>query len=93
MQSSVSEGSPQFIKESMACNRPIVCTDVGDVKGIIKNIDGCFICRSNPIDVKEKIIQAMRFDETDARKIIMTLSNDLIAPRIVEIYRSVVLAP
>ncbi|MBK7380894.1 MAG: glycosyltransferase [Ignavibacteriales bacterium] len=40
---SFSEGSPQIIKEAMACNCPIVATDVGDIKEIIGDTEGCFL--------------------------------------------------
>lgn len=44
---SESEGSPTSIKEALACNLPIVSTDVGDVREIIGEIDGCEICDDN----------------------------------------------
>jgi glycosyltransferase involved in cell wall biosynthesis len=44
---SESEGSPTSIKEALACNIPVVSTDVGDVREIIGEIDGCEICEDN----------------------------------------------
>jgi glycosyltransferase involved in cell wall biosynthesis len=61
---SLSEGSPNFIKEAMACNRPIVSTDVGDVRDLVEGIPGCFISESNPKDVADKIKQALEFENS-----------------------------
>jgi glycosyltransferase involved in cell wall biosynthesis len=48
---SESEGSPTSVKEALACNLPIVSTDVGDVREIMGKIEGCEICDSNVPDL------------------------------------------
>ena len=44
---SLSEGSPQVVKEALACNCPIVSVDVGDVAWQTNGIDGCVIVPHN----------------------------------------------
>lgn len=56
---SFTEGSPQFVKEAVACGCPIVSTDVGDVKMVVDNIGNCFISTYNVEDVIEKLKQAI----------------------------------
>jgi glycosyltransferase involved in cell wall biosynthesis len=38
------EGSPTSIKEALACNLPVVATDVGDVQEITRGIVGTRVC-------------------------------------------------
>ena len=49
-----SEGSPNVVKEAISCNCPVISTNVGDVKEIIKDIDSCYVVKSNPIDISRK---------------------------------------
>lgn len=63
------EGSPQFIKEAMACNCPIVTTDVGDVRDIINNTEGCFISTPAVRDLAVKLKKASNnYGKTEGRK-------------------------
>ena len=41
---SFQEGSPNIVKQAMACNLPIVATDVGDVRQVIGTTHHCHIC-------------------------------------------------
>ena len=41
-----SEGSPQVVKEALACGCPIVSTDVGDVRELTTGIAGCYVASS-----------------------------------------------
>lgn len=87
---SMSEGSPQVIKEAMACNRPIVATDVGDIREVIGNTEGCYITNFEPDDVADKIKLAISFDKrTNGREKIKHFDNNIIAKKIFEIYQTV----
>ncbi len=87
---SKSEGSPQFIKEAMACNCPIVSTDVGDVKEVIGKTKGCYICSYDPEDVADKIKKALDFGKrTDGREKIKYLDEKIIAEKVIGVYNKV----
>lgn len=85
-----SEGSPQIIKEAMACNCPIVATDVGDIKEVISNTDGCYLSSFDPEDVSNKVKNILsKKSRTMGREKIMNLDNKLIAERIVSVYKNI----
>lgn len=87
------EGSPNVIKEAMACNCPIVATDVGDVRWVLGETKGCFIARHNPGEVAEKLRSAIDFGKrTNGRQRIIDLGLDnvTVANKIVQIYNRVV---
>lgn len=52
---SMYEGSPATIRESLACNLPIVSVDVADVKDHIAKVPGCYICERTPEDMAAKL--------------------------------------
>ena len=93
LMTSKTEGSPQVIKEALACGCPIVSVDVGDVAERTNGVDGCLIVRTcEPKDIAQAILQTIAYEgKTNGRdKIIeMGLSNKLVAKHLVEIYESV----
>jgi len=83
------EGSPNVIKEAMACNLPIVSTDVGDVREIISDTIGCYITSYEPEDVANKLKRAISFGEkTNGRENIRHLDVNIIAKEIDKIYHN-----
>ena len=90
LMTSHTEGSPQVIKEAMACGCPIVSVDVGDVKERIEGLVGCWIvpdyCEEN---VTDRLRKAMRFKgKSDGRNRIIydNLTNESVASRLFQIY-------
>ncbi len=83
------EGSPNVIKEAMASCIPIVATDVGDVKEVIGNTEGCFISDFDPKDMGEKLKKSMEFNGgvTSGRKDVEHLEINTIAKRLINIYK------
>jgi teichuronic acid biosynthesis glycosyltransferase TuaC len=45
---SLREGSPNIVKEALACDLPVVSVDVGDVKERLEGIEGCYLARPDP---------------------------------------------
>jgi glycosyltransferase involved in cell wall biosynthesis len=87
-----SEGSPQALKEAMICNCPIVATNVADIKHLLGDLEGHYICSFKPEDIADKINKALDFpNRTNGRKRIIELGLDsrIVAQKIVDIYNKV----
>lgn len=52
---SLHEGSPNVIKEALACDLPVVSLDVGDVRERVSGIEGCYIAMPDPDDLGIKL--------------------------------------
>jgi len=84
---STHEGSPNAVKEALACNVPVVSVDVGDVRARIGGIDGCYIADPNPEDLAVKLGHVFeREAPIDARKQMAEISLGHVAEKLQEIY-------
>jgi glycosyltransferase involved in cell wall biosynthesis len=84
------EASPCVIKEAMACNLPIVSTNVGDVAERINGVRGCYLCEATPRDIARKLRLALSRDcQSNGREKIKDLSLEIVAERVIEVYQNV----
>lgn len=89
---SFSEGSPQIVKEAMACNTPIVSVDVGDVRWLLDGLDGCYVTSHEPTEVASAISKALDFSgRTKGRErlIELGLDSESVAKKIIGVYEEV----
>ncbi len=85
--SSIAEGSPNIVKEAMACNVPIVSTDIGDVSKVIGNTRGCSVCPHDPEALAAALEQALQHTEpTSGRMDIMHLDRSVVAKQVIAVY-------
>lgn len=90
---SESEGSPNVVKEAMACNCPVVSTDVGDVKWITHEVEGTYVAPCGDTRALAlSLAQALqRGGRTSGRERIEEygITTECIARKIIDIYESV----
>ncbi len=93
---SYTEGSPNVVKEAMACNCPVIATDVGDVNWLFGNEPGYIVTDSSPEALAENIkkVIALKAEgrEFGGRKRLLELGLDekSTAEKIINIYKSII---
>jgi len=84
------EGSPMFIKEMLACKRPVVTTNVGDVEEQIAGSGGCFIVPYDKALVAKALLEAMTFDAAIVNeKNYQKIDNQFVASELMKIYTEI----
>jgi glycosyltransferase involved in cell wall biosynthesis len=86
---SLHEGSPNTVKEALACNLPIVSTDVGDVRERLGNVSGCIVCADDhPATVATALAQVLAVRmRVDGRNAILDLDEKLATQRVIQVYQ------
>jgi glycosyltransferase involved in cell wall biosynthesis len=84
---SFSEGSPNVIKEALACNLPIVSVRVGDVPEVLDGVENCYLADYDPMDIAAKINLVLQSGgRSNGRQHINHLRMEIIAGKLVDTY-------
>lgn len=84
---SLHEGSPNVVKEALACDLPVIATDVGDVQLRIGEVDGCAVVGDSPDEIAAALERVYRRnDRIDGRRSVMGLDEKLQTQKTIEVY-------
>ena len=87
---SYQEGSPNIVKQAMACNLPIVSTDVGDVRQVIGSTKDCYICNPTVSEFAARVSEILvHRRRTDGRERIRHFESSSVAQKVIEVYEEV----
>lgn len=57
------EGSPNIVKEAIACNVPVVSVAVGDIPERLNGIENCFVTSTRPSDLAQAVDNILEKNE------------------------------
>lgn len=93
LMTSISEGSPQTVKEAMGCNLPVVSTPVGDVDVLLDGVrDSAVASSHDSAALADRVMSVLRGEikgkDPRERLLELGLDDDHTAARIYEIYKT-----
>lgn len=86
------EGSPNSVKECLACNIPVVSTPVGNVSDLLKDVEGSFVSDSfSPEELARLSDKSLRHEAVDSRELLARkgLNIEAVARRLHDLYTSI----
>jgi len=84
------EGSPNVVKEALACNLPVVSVDVGDVRERLANVQGCVVCDDDhPGTIAAGLQTVLNASQPiHGREAVLALSLENTARQIINVYQA-----
>lgn len=91
LQTSFYEGSPTVVKEALACEIPLVSTDVGDTQAVIQGVPRCSVCRDDPNELADAVLQCEGLRATGGRDRLLALGLSLeqTARKLIRVYQRI----
>jgi glycosyltransferase involved in cell wall biosynthesis len=90
---STHEGSPNVVKEALACDVAVVSTDVGDVSERVAGVIGCAVTAATPEALAAGLQEAFAAGHVNGRDAVQPLALNRVAERLERIYESVLASP
>lgn len=87
---STHEGSPNAVKEALACDVAVVSTDVGDVRERIGGVTGCVVADATPEALGDGLRTALAAGRVQGRAAVRPLALERVAERLARIYEAAV---
>jgi glycosyltransferase involved in cell wall biosynthesis len=86
------EGSPTSVKEALACNLPVVATDVGDVQEILRGVAGTRTCTQEVSEIARNLREALdisREGKFEGRMAMIRYDQARTVEKIISVYNDV----
>jgi glycosyltransferase involved in cell wall biosynthesis len=94
LQTSYHEASPTVVKEALACEVPVVSTDVGDTREVIEGVPHCWISQEDPGELASGLMEAIGHRAKGGREHLLDkgLSLEQVAQPVIGVYECVLSA-
>jgi len=83
------EGSPTSIKEALACDLPVVATDVGDVREILSGVPGTRLCTQDVSELARNLREVLdipRSARSERRAAMAQYDQALVVEKVIAVY-------